>query len=108
MAVVLLKGTLVIKPFSSATLELSNVPFAQGADPQASDSNGWNSLHLASQCGDIPSITLFLNKGLNVNCTAKDVRTPLMSAALRGHADAARFLLSQGEDFHVFNFNGQV
>ena len=82
---------------------------SQGADPQASDSNGWNSLHLASQCGDIPSITLFLNRGLNVNCTAKDGRTPLMSAALNRQSDAAAtFLLSKGEDFHVFNFNGEV
>ena len=81
---------------------------SQGADPQATKSNGRNSLHKASQCGDIPTITLFLNKGLNVNCTAKDGRTPLMSAALRGHADAVRFLLSQGEDFHILNFNSQV
>ena len=81
---------------------------SQGADPQATKSNGRNSLHMASQCGDIPSITLFLNKGMNVNCTGKDGRTPLMSAALNGHGDAATFLLSKGEDFHVFNFNGQV
>ena len=81
---------------------------SQGADPQATDSDGWNSLHCASQSGDVPSITLFLNKGLNVNSTDKDGRTPLMSAAVTGHADAVKFLLSQGEDFHVFNFNGQV
>ena len=81
---------------------------SQGADPQATDSDGWNSLHSASQSGDIPTITLFLNKGLNVNCTAKDGRTPLMGAALKGHDDAATFLLSEGEDFHSFNFNGQV
>ena len=81
---------------------------SQGADLQATDSKGLSSLHSASQCGDIQTITLFLNKGLNVNCTAKDGRTPLMSAALNGQGDAATFLLSQGEDFHVFNFNGQV
>ena len=81
---------------------------SQGADPQATNSNGQNSLHMASHSGDIPTITLFLDKGLNVNCTAKDGRTPLMSAALNGQGDAATFLLSQGEDFHVFNFNGQV
>ena len=82
---------------------------SQGADLQATDSKGFSSLHYASQCGDIPTITLFLNEGLNVNCTAKDGRTPLMSAALNRQDDAAAtFLLSQGEDFHVFNFNGQV
>ena len=81
---------------------------SQGADPQARHSDGGSLLHFASQSCDIPTITLFLNKGLNVNCTAKDGRTPLMSAALNGQGDAATFLLSQGEDFHVFNFNGQV
>ena len=80
----------------------------QGADPQATNSVGRGLLHFASQSGNIPCITLFLNKGLNVNCTAKDGFTPVMSAALKGKADAARFLLSKGEDFHVSNFNGQV
>ena len=82
--------------------------FSQGADLQTTNSRGASLLHFASESGDIPSITLFLNKGLNVNCTRKDGRTPLMSAALLGHANAATFLLSEGEDFHVLNFNGQV
>ena len=79
---------------------------SQGADLQAVNNFGWTSLHFASQSGDIPTITLFLNKELNVNCTARNGCMPLMAAALRGHADAVRFLISQGEDFHVFNFNG--
>ena len=81
---------------------------SQGADPQATDSLGWNSLHFASQFGHIPSITQFLKKGLNVNCTTKDGRTPLMCAALNGHDAAASYLFGQGEDFPVFNCNGQV
>ena len=81
---------------------------SQGADPRATDSDGNSLLHFASRSGDIPSITLFLNKGLNVNCTAKDGRTPVMNAALFGHVDTATFLLSEGEDFHILNFNGQV
>ena len=81
---------------------------SQGADPEATNFRGWSSVHFASQSGDIPSITLLLNKGLNVNCTTSDGSTPLIYAARFGHDAAASYLLSQGEDFHDFNFNGQM
>ena len=79
---------------------------SRGADPHEVDSNGWNALHFASHSGNVLAIDLFLSEGINVNCAAKDGRTPLMNAALAGQTDAATFLLFKGANLHALNSNG--
>ena len=57
---------------------------------------GENALHLACQSGDLPTIQIFLSKGLDIEQKRTDGMTPLLKAAQHDHADAVEFLISQG------------
>ena len=72
---------------------------AAGADPHALDEEGRNALAWATLQGDFPDVVSFLI-ALGLDCNHSDVHgmTPLMSAALLGHARTVGLLLTAGAD----------
>jgi ankyrin repeat protein len=58
---------------------------------------GETPLHIAAEYGSIKVVTVFVDKGANLNArTLLDGRTPLHSAVARNHVSTVRFLLSRG------------
>ena len=84
------------KAFLLATIK-TNFCFllSQGADLHAVDRNGLNALHYAAAvCGDVPTMSLLLDKGLDIKKKTHDGRTALMIASQKGNEAAVDFLLS--------------
>ena len=67
---------------------------SQGADLHAVNCDDWNALHHASQCGDLPTMSLLLNKGLDIKEKTHDGRTALDIALDKENDAAVDFLLS--------------
>ena len=66
---------------------------SQGADLHAVDCDGWNALHYAARVrGDVPTISLFLDKGLDIKKKTHDGSTALMIATKYGNEAAVEFL----------------
>ena len=90
------------KAFFPATIK-TNFCFllSQGADLHAVDCDGWNALHYSSLCGDVPTMSLLLDKGLDkgldIKKKTRDGRTALMIASNKGNEAAVDFLLSHPE-----------
>ena len=71
---------------------------SQGADLHAVDFNyGWSALHYASQCGDVPTISLLLSQGIDIKKKSHRGSTALMIAKNNGNEAAVDFLLSYPE-----------
>lgn len=68
------------------------------ADPSLADSNGWNSLHFASQGGDPNIIDLIVSHVPDIESRTGEGFTPLMIAASNGKENAAKYLLKKGAD----------
>ncbi|XP_071479908.1 uncharacterized protein [Diadema antillarum] len=87
----------------------------QGADVNAANENGFTPLILASQKGhenvvlylidhgaDIHAVNhtgyakILVDRGADVNSTAKDGNTPLILASLKGHPNVVQYLVEQG------------
>jgi len=70
------------------------------------------SLHAAAGDGDLQEVQRLLAAGEPVNMQIArgwfDGQTPLMWAALHGHADVAGFLLDNGADPSIRDANGQT
>lgn len=60
------------------------------------DSNGDSLLHIAAQLGDVRTILLLLNAGLDVNQAGDMGLTPLHCAYQGNHSSAVDYLLSHG------------
>ena len=57
---------------------------------------------LAAMYGDVPSLRLLLDKGVDVNATNNFGETPLALAAQAGHAPFVQLLLSNGASTNCF------
>ena len=71
----------------------------RGADPKASDKNGWTPLHLAAQFSDPAVVTLLLDRGADSKARTKGGTTPLHGAAQSNRSPAVfTLLLDRGAD----------
>ena len=67
----------------------------KGQDVSAVDNNGFTSLHIAAQQGNVDVVELLLREGINVAINIKDNRglTPLHWAIQNGHSEVVKILL---------------
>jgi len=71
-----------------------------GADPSATDDNGWSPLHFAAQANSSAVARLLLQAGAKVNPQESNGNTPLSTAvfASRGDGELIELLRSAGAD----------
>ena len=70
---------------------------SQGADLHAVDRTGWSALHYAAWVrGDVPTMSLLLDKGLDIKKKTHKGSTALMIATKNGNEAAVDFLLAKG------------
>ena len=75
-----------------------------GANPDASDINGFTSLHIAAQQGRVSLMQLLLRSGASANLPTADGRSPLMlscSLSPEHHSVSASVLIKAGADVHA-------
>jgi Ankyrin repeats (3 copies) len=70
-----------------------------GADPTASDNNGWTTLHIASYLGYVDVARMLIERGADLI----DGWTPLHLASYWGQVDVARKLIEHGADLTAKN-----
>ncbi|KAJ3687175.1 hypothetical protein LUZ61_016339 [Rhynchospora tenuis] len=71
--------------------------------------NGDTVLHLSAFHGRTDLCQYFVQQlGFHVDLLSSNGETPLFHAALRGHADTARYLISRGADSLVWNMQGMT
>lgn len=75
-----------------------DLAFELGADVNAKDTNGRNSLHTAVRKGHTEVAEKLLNLGADVAARDKDARQPLHCATIQGRIGATRLLLNEGAD----------
>ncbi|XP_048257864.1 uncharacterized protein LOC125383551 [Haliotis rufescens] len=62
----------------------------------------------ASKWGELEMVERLLSRGVDANCwLRKRSRTPVMTAALRGHRDVVELLVSKGADVSLVDKNGE-
>lgn len=60
-----------------------------GADPSASDANGWTPLHFAAQANCAEGARLLIDAGAAIDPEDRDGNTPLSKAVLNSRGDGA-------------------
>ncbi|MYH18473.1 MAG: hypothetical protein F4132_05110 [Gemmatimonadetes bacterium] len=80
-------------------LEMLNLFFDHGADPNNANWHGVTYLHKLAAIGDVAKSALLLDRGASIEDVDDEWRsTPLGWAARWGHRDLAVFLLERGAD----------
>lgn len=72
------------------------------------DSNGDNLMHIAAQLGDVDTISLLVDAGMDVNLQGDMGSTALHSAYDAGHREAVDFLLAHGASATIENDFGKL
>jgi ankyrin repeat protein len=69
-----------------------------GGGGSANGANGFTPLMFAARVGDLPSVSLLLEAGADVNDASADGLSALLLATVRAQVDVALFLLDNGAD----------
>jgi ankyrin repeat protein len=79
-----------------------------GADPNATDANGWTPLHFAAQANWTEGAIALIEAGATVDAEDRDGNTPLSKAVFnsRGHGAVIKVLLEAGADPSHVNRHG--
>jgi ankyrin repeat protein len=86
----------IIQAIRNRDLDTVQELIRQGADVNATTSNGGTPLHYAAESGQYPLTRLLLQQGADVHILFQEDWTPLHFAAKRGHVDIANLLISHG------------
>jgi ankyrin repeat protein len=71
------------------------------------DSNGDHLLHIAARIGDLRTVDLLINAGMDVNLVGDMGCTALHYAKLKKHPEVAEFLISNGAITGIRNEFGE-
>lgn len=70
----------------------------KGVNINGLNNEGWSSLHVAANCGNVEIVNVLIKEGLNVDQVDQHGRTPLMLAAKNAHFSVVEALIKQGAD----------
>jgi ankyrin repeat protein len=100
-----LENNLGSRPFNAKILALL---LSHGADPLASNDEGWSPLNLAATIANTQVVELLLSIGIDANEISAPGTAPLESACKAGRLDVASLLLERGADIELKNQQGQT
>jgi len=87
----------------------------EGDDPSAPinpttyvDSNGDSLLHIASSAGDLRTVELLINAGVDPDLLGDMDNTALHYAKSKGHEEVANFLIGHGASITIENRFGEL
>jgi cytohesin len=86
------------------SLDIVRALLEKGADVQALNADGHNSLHEAAGAGNTQVVALLLEKGLDINAKTTEPTggfTPLILAAQNGNTELIRLLIAKGADVNA-------
>jgi ankyrin repeat protein len=91
---------------SSGNVEIIDLLFTQGADPNKRGSSERTALQYATEKNHIGAAKRLLAYGANIDDYDNGRLTPLIMAANRGHTQLALFYIEKGADFNIQHVHG--
>ena len=98
--------TLITACLSGEKMELVQLLLDKGVPVNASNTNGYTALILASERGNPEIVKLLLQMKADVNAQSNSGMSALMMAAMRNRLEALRLLLDGGADVHLASKEG--